>query len=78
MKTLLSLILLSLILASQSLCAQPIQKHRVIILTDIEADPDDTMSMVRLLLYSDEIDIKGLIAIHLLLEKNKCGSGFNQ
>jgi len=38
------------------------QKHRVIILTDIEADPDDTQSLVRLLLYSDEIDIKGLIA----------------
>ncbi|MFA5422896.1 MAG: nucleoside hydrolase-like domain-containing protein [Phycisphaerae bacterium] len=37
-------------------------KHRVIILTDIEADPDDTQSLVRLLLYSNEIDIKGLIA----------------
>jgi hypothetical protein len=39
-----------------------IQKHRVIVLTDIEADPDDTESMVRLLLYSNEIDIEGLIA----------------
>ena len=38
------------------------QKNRVIILTDIEADPDDTQSLVRLLLYSNEIDIKGLIA----------------
>jgi hypothetical protein len=38
------------------------QKNRIIILTDIEADPDDTQSLVRLLLYSDEIDIKGLIA----------------
>lgn len=37
-------------------------KHRVIILTDIEADPDDTQSLIRLLLYSNEIDIKGLIA----------------
>ena len=36
--------------------------NRVIILTDIEADPDDTQSLVRLLLYSNEIDIKGLIA----------------
>jgi hypothetical protein len=34
----------------------------VIILTDIEADPDDTQSLVRLLLYANEIDIKGLIA----------------
>jgi hypothetical protein len=42
--------------------AQPVQKHRVIVLTDIEADPDDTESLVRLLLYSNEIDIKGIIA----------------
>ena len=62
MKTIFSLILLSLILISQSLCAQPIQKHRVIILTDIGADPDDTQSLVRLFLYSNKIDIKGLIA----------------
>lgn len=44
------------------LFAQAIEKHRVIILTDIEADPDDTQSLVRLLLYSNEIDIKGIIA----------------
>ena len=37
-------------------------KHRMIVLTDIEADPDDTQSLVRLLLYSNGIDIKGLIA----------------
>ncbi|ACB75405.1 DUF1593 domain-containing protein [Opitutus terrae] len=40
----------------------PATRHRVIVLTDIEADPDDTQSMVRLLLYSDEIEIQGLIA----------------
>lgn len=37
-------------------------KHRLIVLTDIEADPDDTQSMVRLLLYANEIDLQGLIA----------------
>ncbi|MDP3443082.1 MAG: DUF1593 domain-containing protein, partial [Ignavibacteria bacterium] len=47
---------------SQIHFAQENQKHRAIILTDIEADPDDTQSLVRLLLYSNEIDIKGLIA----------------
>jgi hypothetical protein len=36
--------------------------HRLIVLTDIGVDPDDTESMVRLLLYSDVIDIQGLIA----------------
>jgi hypothetical protein len=36
--------------------------HRVIVLTDIENEPDDTQSMVRLLLYSDSIEIEGLVA----------------
>jgi hypothetical protein len=39
-----------------------IAKHRLIVLSDIEADPDDTQSFIRLFLYSNEIDIKGLIA----------------
>ena len=39
-----------------------IQKNRAIILTDIGADVDDSESMIRLLLYSNEIDIEGLIA----------------
>jgi hypothetical protein len=43
--------------------AQPPQRVRVIVLTDIEADPDDTMSMVRLMTYSSEIDIRGLVAV---------------
>jgi hypothetical protein len=38
------------------------QPNRLIVLTDIGTDPDDTMSLVRLLLYSNEIDIEGLIA----------------
>ncbi|MRX63570.1 nucleoside hydrolase-like domain-containing protein [Maribacter luteus] len=46
----------------QSLTAQTPQKNRVIILSDIEADPDDTQSFVRLLLYSNQIDIKGMVA----------------
>jgi len=62
MRTIFSLIVFSLILFSQSLCAQANQINRVVILTDIEADPDDTQSLVRLLLYSNEIDINGLIA----------------
>jgi hypothetical protein len=37
-------------------------KHRVIVLTDMGADNDDSQSIVRLLLYSNEIDIEGLIA----------------
>lgn len=35
---------------------------RVIVLTDIGADPDDTQSLVRLLLYTNDIDVRGLVA----------------
>ncbi len=51
-----------LLLFLPALYGQANQKCRAIILTDIEADPDDTQSMIRLLLYSNEIEIKGLIA----------------
>ncbi|OGC06618.1 hypothetical protein A2V82_05020 [candidate division KSB1 bacterium RBG_16_48_16] len=71
MRTIFSLIIFSLMLFSQSLFAQAHQKNRVVILTDIEADPDDTESMVRLLLYSNEIDIEGLIATTSVWQKNR-------
>jgi len=47
------------------------QGNRVIILTDIENEPDDTESLVRLLLYSNLLDIKGIIAttsVHMKAE----------
>ena len=37
-------------------------KPRLVVLSDIGNEPDDQMSFVRLLLYSDEIDIEGLVA----------------
>lgn len=43
-------------------------KPRVIVLTDIENEPDDAQSLVRFLLYSNQWDVEGLIAttsIHL-------------
>lgn len=46
-------------------------KQRAIILTDIEADPDDTQSLVRLLLYSNEIDIKGIVATTSCWQKTR-------
>ena len=39
------------------------EKKRFIILTDMENEPDDSQTMVRLLLYCNEIDIEGLIAV---------------
>jgi hypothetical protein len=37
-------------------------KPRVIVISDIGNEPDDQMSLVRLLLYSNELEIEGLIA----------------
>ena len=37
-------------------------KPRVFVLTDVGNEPDDQMSLVRLLLYSNELDIEGLVA----------------
>ena len=54
-----SFFLFSFLIINTSVSAKKNQHHRVIILTDIEADPDDTQSLVRLLLYSNQIDIKG-------------------
>ncbi len=57
------LIGLTVILAFLFLVHDPAAgRQRLIVLTDIENEPDDTMSMVRLMLYSDVIDIEGLIA----------------
>lgn len=72
-RALLSATLLSLVLASGAACATSMgedgdaksarsEKARLVVLTDIEADPDDTQSLVRLLLYANEIDIEAIIA----------------
>lgn len=37
-------------------------RTRIFVLTDIGNEPDDQMSFVRLLLYSNELDIEGLVA----------------
>ena len=37
-------------------------KPRHFVLTDIENEPDDAMSMVRLLVYANHFDIEGLAA----------------
>ena len=49
----------------------PAAPARVIVLTDIEADPDDTQSLVRLLLYANEIDIRGLVATTSTFQKER-------
>ena len=41
------------------------EKPRLYVLTDIGGDPDDVMSMVRLMTYTNQIDIDGLAATHV-------------
>ncbi len=53
---------LLLALASASWATETPNKARLVVLTDIEADPDDSQSLVRLLLYSNELDIEGIVA----------------
>lgn len=56
------LVVFLFLLTAYATHSQHIDKNRVIVLTDIEADPDDTQSLIRLLLYSNVIDIEGIIA----------------
>jgi hypothetical protein len=46
-------------------------KQRLIVLTDIEADPDDSQSLVRLLLYANQIDIEGIVATTSTHQKSR-------
>lgn len=45
-------------------------KPRVFVLTDIENEPDDAMSMVRFMVYSNQYDIEGLAATTSIHQKN--------
>lgn len=64
MKTapLLRLVLVALSLSSATAISGSPERPRLFVLTDIGADPDDTQSLIRLLTYSNEIDIEGLSA----------------
>src|SRR5688572_33352806 len=46
-------------------------KQRLIVLTDIEADPDDSQSLVRLLVYANQIDIEGIVATTSTHQKSR-------
>jgi len=46
-------------------------KTRVFVLSDMGNEPDDQMSFVRLLLYSNELDLEGLVATTSTWQKDK-------
>ncbi|MFC5283579.1 DUF1593 domain-containing protein [Pedobacter alpinus] len=51
--------------------AQTTEKPRVIVLTDIENEPDDAMSLVRFLTYTNQFDVEGLVATTSVHQKTK-------
>jgi len=65
-----SLTMSSLIL-SATIFAQSSKKLRALVLTDIEADPDDTQSLIRFLLYSNQWEVEGLIATTSIHQKSR-------
>jgi hypothetical protein len=54
--------LASLLLPGLATKASTAERPRVIVLTDISNEPDDEESLVRFLVYSNELDVEGLIA----------------
>lgn len=55
--------------------APPVEpKQRVIVLTDIENEPDDTQSMIRFLVYSNNWDVEGLVATTSVHQRDKTAS----
>jgi len=66
-------LLLTFLIFSGLVCQaqNDVEKCRVLVLTDIENEPDDTQSMVRFLLYSNQWDVEGLIATTSIHQKNR-------
>ena len=63
--------LLALLLFAFESYSQENKRHRVIVLSDIEADPDDSQSLIRFLMYSNQWNIEGLIATTSIHQKKR-------
>jgi hypothetical protein len=71
MKKYFSFLLMLLIISGISTYLSASEKPRVIVLTDIENEPDDAMSLVRFLVYSNQWDVEGLVATTSVHQQNK-------
>ncbi len=69
-----ALLLLSILAVGASTASAAEAKRRVIVLTDIENEPDDTQSMVRFLVYSNHWDIEALVATTSVHQREKTSS----
>src|SRR5687767_10343500 len=66
-----ALILGLLVAASLFASEAAAQKPRVLVLTDIENEPDDAMSMVRLLAYANQFELEALVATTSVHQRDK-------
>jgi hypothetical protein len=71
MKLRLVLVLLAALIAGVCPNLSASEKLRVLVLTDIENEPDDAMSMVRFLTYTNQWDVEGLVATTSVHQQNK-------
>ncbi|WP_404477434.1 nucleoside hydrolase-like domain-containing protein [Novosphingobium sp. BL-52-GroH] len=49
----------------------PIEKPRILVLSDIGNEPDDSQSFVRFLLYANQFDIEGIVATTSVWQRDK-------
>ncbi len=61
----------SILLLCLALATTATAKPRVFVLTDIENEPDDAMSLVRFLVYSNQFDVEGLAATTSIHQPDK-------
>ena len=61
--------LLLLLMAKETTASAEVQP-RFFVLTDIENEPDDAQSMIRLLGYSNQYDVEGLVVTTSIHKKN--------
>lgn len=63
--------LLAIVLLALPAIVAAADRPRVFVLTDIENEPDDAMSMVRFLTYANQFDIEGLVATTSIHQRDK-------
>jgi hypothetical protein len=64
------IILISLMISVQAYTNSP-ERQRIIVLTDIENEPDDAQSLVRFLTYCNMWDVEGLVATTSIWQRDK-------
>lgn len=71
MKVSIKILILLIPVSTFCLAQEANQKLRVLVLTDIENEPDDAQSMVRFLTYANHWDVEGLIATTSVHQKDE-------